>query len=576
MKVKLANKDIRENYVFELLKEYGVENIGTYLNPPDSVLQTPKDLFNIDRGYVLYNEVCSRKGKILLIVDSDVDGFTSSAMFYLYTKEKWPEVTIDYRLHSGKQHGLEDHIDWIEENAIYDLVVCPDSSSNDYDYHERLKILGIPVLVLDHHLTDVDISNNAVVINNQLSANYDNKDLTGAGVVYQFCRYLDEMYGVEYADKYVDLAALGIDGDMGSLLSIENRYLMTKGFNNINNFFFNTLIDKQSFSMGGKITPISVAFYIVPLINAMIRVGESAEKDRLFRAFINGTELVPSNKRGAKGQMEMVAVESARECTNAKAHQSKDMDNAVTQLETKIFENNLLNNKILFIRLEDEDFRPEINGLLAMKLAAKYKKPTIVARMNAEGYDKGSIRGLNNSGLTSFKDFLTESGLCEYVQGHDNAAGISIEDRNLRALHEYANEKLKDINFNESCYSANFQRNCFENDIKDIIIDITNYPNIWGTGLPEPMIYITGIKVKPNDVQIMGRNKDTIKIINNGIAYMKFFGKEMIEELNKYEGPFVLDVIGKANMNEWMGNYTPQIFIENYEIKSIKEDLLTF
>ena len=31
---------------------------------------------------------------------------------------------------------------------------------------------------------------------------------------------------------------------------------------------------------------------------------------------------------------------------------------------------------------------------------------TIVARLNNEGYDRGSIRGLNQSELVSFKDFL--------------------------------------------------------------------------------------------------------------------------------------------------------------------------
>lgn len=576
MKVKLVNKDIRNNYVKELLREYGIENIDEYLNPSPSVLQIPQDLFNIDRGYVLYDEVCSRNGNILLIVDSDVDGFTSAAIFYLYTKKKWPDVHIEYRLHSAKQHGLEDHIDWIEEHPIYDLVVCPDSSSNDFDYHERLQILGIPVLVLDHHLTDVDISRNAIVINNQLSANYDNKDLTGAGVVYQFCRYLDQMYGVNYADEFLDLAALGIDGDMGSLLNIENRYIMLKGFEKINNFFFSVLIDKQSYSMGGKVTPISVAFYIVPLINAMIRVGEPAEKDRLFRAFIDGMSMVPSNKRGAKGTEEMVAIESARECTNAHSHQKKFKEDAVAQLEKKILEYNLLDNKILFIRLEDEDFPAQLNGLVAMQLAAKYKRPTIVARLNDEGYDKGSIRGLNDSGLESFKDFLTESGLCEYVQGHDNAAGISIEDRNLRALHEYANEALKDMDFNETYYDANFERNAIDSDLEAIIKDIAAYPNLWGTNVPEPMIYVKNIRVKPSDIQIMGKNNNTIKIVNNDIAYMKFFATDMIEELNGYNEEIVMEVIGRGNLNEWMGNVTPQIFIESYQIKSKKEDLLEF
>lgn len=418
MKVKCNVPNITLNYSEELLRCYGIDNVDYYINPDKNALNDPLNLENMDRGYQLYKEVCDRNGKILLIVDCDVDGFTSSAIFYQYTKQLYPNIEIDYRLHEGKQHGLEDHIEWIKKNPLYDLVVCPDSSSNDFEYHNELQVLGIPCLVLDHHLTDVEISDNAIVINNQLSPNYTNKDNTGAGVVYQFCRYLDQKYNVEYADYYIDLVALGIDGDMGNLKDVENRYILKNGFENIHNFFFQILIEKQAYSMGDKITPISVAFYIVPMINAMIRVGTMAEKDRLFRAFIDGQQMVPSNKRGAKGTMDMVAIESARECTNARSHQNKFKEGAVLALEEKIEEEHLLDNKILFIRLEDDmDFPSELNGLVCMQLSAKYKRPTIVARLNKEGYDKGSIRGLNNSGLPSFKQLLTDSKLCEYVQG---------------------------------------------------------------------------------------------------------------------------------------------------------------
>ena len=48
----------------------------------------------------------------------------------------------------------------------------------------------------------------------------------------------------------------------------------------------------------------------------------------------------------------------------------------------------------------------------------------------------------------------------------------------------------------------------------------------------EPLIYIKDLHFMRKDVQIMGRNQDTIKIIKNGIAYMKFFTKDMTEELN--------------------------------------------
>ena len=568
MKVKLINPDIRENYAKELLKFKGIKDIDRYINPDIMCLNSPTNFENIEAGAELLKMAISTNWNILIIVDSDNDGFTSAAIIYQYIKKIAPNINIEYRLHEGKQHGLEDHIDWIlEHSENIDMVILPDSSSNDFIYHEQLREEGIPCLVLDHHITDEDISVNATIINNQLSPRYSNKELTGAGVTWQFCRYYDNLYGYNYSDNLIDLAAWGIIVDMGSLLDLENRYIIKNGLENIQNYFFKTLIEKQSYSMGGEITPITIAFYIVPLVNAMIRVGTMEEKQRLFMAFIDGHQMVPCNKRGAKGTFEEVAIESARECTNARIRQNKIKDETVEKLEIKIHKYNLLDNKILFVRLEDDDQFPSVlNGLVAMQLSAKFKKPTIVARLNNEGYDRGSMRGLNQSELESFKDFLEDSGYFEYVLGHDNAAGASIKDKDLSAFHEYANKALKDIDFGENIYDVDFIRTAADKDISDIIFDLNKYRNLWGQNLSEPLIYIKDINITKNDIKIMGKNSDTVKIEKFGIAYMKFHAKDFIQELDKYDD-IKLEVVGRPNLNEWMGNYTPQIFIENYQIE---------
>ena len=115
--------------------------------------------------------------------------------------------------------------------------------------------------------------------------------------------------------------------------------------------------------MNGKINPMTIAFYIVPLINAMIRVGTQEEKERLFWAFVDGRKMIPSHKRGAAGTEEFASLESIRECTNAKARQGRLLDQITAQIDQKIIENDLLRHKILFIELTDEDnFPSELNG----------------------------------------------------------------------------------------------------------------------------------------------------------------------------------------------------------------------
>ena len=581
MKCQLINKVIKENYVDSLLRDRGIENPNDYYMPRAEFLQSPCDLENVGEGAMLLEEVIKLGQKILIVIDSDNDGFTSGTIMYNYLKDLAPELEIDYVLHEGKQHGLQDHIDnLMNEGKNYGLIILPDSSSNDFEYHEKLKEIGASVLVLDHHITDTALSTNAIVINNQLSPKYKNKELTGAGVVYQFCRYLDWYFKSDNtnADKYIDLAAWGIIGDMGSMLELENRYIVKEGLKNINNKLLWALMEKQAYSITGAMSPsreqlieamnpISVAFYIVPLVNAMIRVGTMDEKRRLFEAFLDGDKMIPSGKRGAKGTLEKAGVEAARECSNARNRQNKSLEVAMDKTEIKIHKYDLLENRILFVRLDEDDtFPSELNGLLAMKLSAKFKRPTIVARLNDQGFNRGSMRGLNQSELVSFKDFLTESDLFEYVQGHDNAAGVSIPNSQLANFHKWANEALVGIDFGENCYDVNFERIAADADLIDIIHDIGNHNGIWGQQNPEPLIHITDINISASDVQVMGKNKDTVKFEKFGIAYMKFHAKDLIEELSKHSSMKV-EVVGRANLNEWGGRVTPQIFIEDIEVK---------
>ena len=304
--------------------------------------------------------------------------------------------------------------------------------------------------------------------------------------------------------------------------------------------------------MGSVVNPTTVAFYIVPLINAMIRVGTQEEKERMFLAFIDGDKLVPCNKRGAKGTMEKVCIESARECTNARSRQNKLLETNTEKLEMRIHKLGLLENKILVIPLEDDDdFPSEINGLLCMRLSAKFKKPTIIVRLNNEGYFRGSIRGVNNSPLTDFKQFLTDSGLFEYVSGHAQASGCSFRKQDLDNVNNYANEELANVDFGEAYFDVNFIRSAADEDIKDLIFDLSRYPEVWGQNCPEDRICIKDINITQNDIQVIGARKDTLKIEKFGIVYIKFFAKDLIQELSEYSGDIKLNIVGHANIKTW-------------------------
>ena len=122
------------------------------------------------------------------------------------------------------------------------------------------------------------------------------------------------------------------------------------------------------------------------------------------------------------------------------------------------------------------------------------------------------------------------------------------------------------VDFGENWYEVNFERIAADSDINDLILDIAQHEDIFGQGNTEPLIHIKDINLTKNDIHIIGKNADTVRIEKFGITYLKFHAKDMIQELAQYEA-IKLEVVGRANLNEWMGNYTPQIFITNYQIE---------
>lgn len=152
---------------------------------------------NIDKGAkMLLNHVLNQS-KIFIQVDCDCDGYTSAAVLINYLYKLFPNLVlnnISYGIHDDKTHGVE--IQKVPEDCK--LVIIPDAGSNQIEEHKILFDKGIDVLVLDHHQSSA-VSPYACIINNQL-CDYPTKSLSGAGIVYKFCCYLDKILGVNFAD----------------------------------------------------------------------------------------------------------------------------------------------------------------------------------------------------------------------------------------------------------------------------------------------------------------------------------------------------------------------------------------
>lgn len=394
--------------------------------------------------------------------------------------------------------------------------------------------------------------------------------LCGAGVLYKFFEYCEErrLFPKGRIDNYIDLVAFTCISDMMQMTTLENRYICDYGLSHIKNTFLKSLLEKQSYSLGeGPLTQIGIAFYITPLINALIRVGSSIEKERLFEAFVNPNLEVPSTKRGEKGQYETICEQSVRNCVNAKAKQNRLKDKALELLDIQIMENCLEDNKILILNADDLDVPTTITGLCAMGVAAKYKKPVLLGRTNKEGIMRGSARGREDSELQNLRQFLLDTNLMEFAEGHPLAHGWGMKASNVSKLTAYCNEKLKDVNFNEGFYEADFIVSGNYSELGNLIKDLDKGKSYFGQGNKEPLIIIENITIPVSKINIIGKNLDTLRFEFNGITYIKFKATSLIEEIKNKTGNLNITVAGRGNINSWGGYNKPQILIDEIEIK---------
>ena len=415
-----------KNYspVQQILVNRGIapQDIESYLKTTDDVILPNEGLDNITEAAITILETIGERKKTFIQVDSDCDGYTASAALinYLYKIDsEYVQNYLTIRVHDGKEHGIIP--DTVPDDIS--LVLIPDAGSNQYEEHKILHDRGIKVIVIDHHEAE-KVSEDALVVNNQLSEGYSNKSLSGVGVAYKVCSRMDEIVGRGGdADSILDLVALGMIGDMMDLRSVETKHLIQKGLANIQNPFFKGLVERQSYSLGGTVTPIGVAFYIAPLVNATIRVGTQQEKETMFKAMLNhlAYEKVPSTKRGHKGEEETLIEQAVRNATNVRNRQKKTRDAGMEEVETIIHNEHLDDNKIILVDTTDL-LDKNLTGLVANQIMAKYKKPTLLLREvtdpeTGEITLQGSGRGYDKSELSDLKEFLHNSGYFNYTEG---------------------------------------------------------------------------------------------------------------------------------------------------------------
>ncbi|WNM51435.1 RecJ-like ssDNA exonuclease [Staphylococcus phage S-CoN_Ph2] len=562
-------ESITGDLIDDILLRGGVSDLEYHKNPDKRMLTIMKDIpeeFSQSTN-ILHNALEENKN-IIILIDQDMDGFSASALLYRFIKNDLEYDNITYIIPDGKTHGLTTEVMTELKNMSNDstLVIIPDAASNDTKQLEELNSYNIETLVLDHHEINVK-SVHKNVFNNQIISDI-NKNFTGVGMVYLFCkcalyrfRFNNKIYSKDLVDKYLDLVTLGQTGDVSNIADPEIRYLTYTGVRNINNPFIKSVMERKGID---NPTTRDWSFSIISMINAVTRIGTLEEKQRLFEAMITDseeTETIEIRKKNKKtGKFDKIPTEMtlpeivAKQCESIKTKQDKIVKDAIKNIE-------FLYNEKIIVAVSDDNSPSSINGLVAMKLADKHRKPVMVGKFKND-YFSGSIRAQN----IDFKSILTKSELFYFVQGHSQAAGFSIPKGYLDSLYEY----IEEYKFKTS--------NVYEVDVlthkpnEQDIIRVELEKDVLGGNVVYPLFGYEEIEFNKRCINKRG---SVLSFFDDNVTFVLFNAPDDIKEEidnNIVNNKITMNIVGEPRINKFGNKEQSQIVIKDYEILEVEKD----
>lgn len=551
------------NELEDILRLKGVTDIKSFLNP--TVENTESELLfnNIEKARDVLIKHIENNSKIDLVVDCDVDGNTSGAVIYQYIKNIKSSIDIDYFIHTGKLHGLKEFVDRICQDDS-SLVIVPDAGTGDVEECKRIIESGKDIIILDHHSISSE-GNPAIVVNNQLSDKVTDKAMTGVGVTYKFAKLLDKYYGVDYSDDYLDLVALGMIGDRADTMDLETRFLILEGLNQIRNKsgknkLIETLVNAQMYSMDNKITMNGIGFYVCPLINSLIRLGEYEDKRYMFEAFVNSDKVLERKVRG-KGIVEMTIQEyTLKACESSNRKQKKMTEDSAAVLSEEIKGFGLDKFPILICNARD-NVDGNSTGLIANRLADQYQRPCLLMRRKGD-ICKGSGRGYEKCEIRDFNQWCKDTGLFMKVDGHPGAFGCEITFENTNKLFQILSTMKK---IDEPTYYVYHVYDASQ--LHDQIIkNIAKYDGVWGNTVSEPIFLIRNVPCNKYNINLIGSKQNKIEFMYHNIKFTKQTKSRSLAKLYKdilsVGDNIKFDIVGRFTIDTKNGK-CPQVIIED-------------
>ena len=488
-------------------------------------------------------------GKRLLIVgDYDADGIIATTILVEFLIDAGFEALIDYiipsRLKDG--YGLSPNIITYAEKNFFDFIVTVDNGIAAIEAINLANSKNIEVIITDHHTAPEILPKAKLIVNPRVPGEtFPYPWISGATVSWYLVAALKNQLNMNInIKKYIDLVSITIMSDVMPLNDI-NLALLSAGLKEIkkrNRLFYKLIWNDWT---APTINETALSFNLVPMINAIGRINDANIGVEMF--------LSKDEKIIKEYYTKMKKINEERKILSREY---------VKEAEKYLNINFDFKTSVIVVR--NENFHEGIVGIIAGKLAEKYKRPAYVLSYNKEkNIWKGSARSYGNIHLYDLTNKASEYILG--FGGHKGAVGLAVSEDNFEnfknKIEEEASKIPKEDFINETLVPI-------KAELKDMNFELFNTIDSFapfGQSNPLPTFEIEGyIKITREiqnglhySVSISDKERKTymegvffnvekeefLEIINSGNTLVKFIAN-LSKSYNAKEDIFYLQLLG--------------------------------
>src|SRR3989339_105856 len=481
----------------QILKNRGITETASFLNPRLANLKDPFDIPNIEKAAEQVLLAIGKNRKILVYGDYDVDGVTGTAI--LLETLQYLGATAGHYIPSRYGEGYSMNLEAVKKakEEKVELIITVDCGISNLKEIELANRLGIDVVVTDHHNVPETLPPALAIVNpKMIPASHPSKNLAGAGVAFKFAWVLlrkAEKKDNAFLTDLLDLAALGTVADAVPLTE-ENRIIAYAGLNILNQkkrLGINHLIEAALLT--GEINIHHVKFALAPSINAAGRLEHASMSLNLLKAD-NAEE----------------ATKIAKELNSINIRRQNIGSLIQKEVFARIESEKLDQNKVII--LKGENWHPGVIGIVASQVADKYYRPAVLisnGRGSARSIDEINVYEI----LAACRDLYSSFG------GHAGAAGFELKegsfDEFCKRIEERANELIKDLTPH-----IMIDRELSISEMTLALAHEINRLSPFGEGNPPP-VFMTG-NLPLEEIRQVGSDKKHLKLKLGGLDAIGF------------------------------------------------------